>query len=161
MGSKEVPQGKREYLFQHLLTQLIDSANHMHRYESKPRQYGTDDVLFMVECHTLEAIGDNPSITNTELANLMGKSKSAISQTINKLIKKQLLTKVPHPDNNLNQLFELTQRGTVVYNYHREFDVQNYRAIQRILDEFSDEELEIHIKIQASMNKILKANAEQ
>ena len=160
MSNRQTPQGKREQLFQHLLTQLIDSANHIHRYESKPRQYGTEDVLFMVECHTLEAIGDNPSITNTELANLMGKSKSAISQTINKLIKKQLLIKVPHPDNNLNQLFELTQRGTIVYNYHREFDVQNYRAIQNILDGFSDEELAVHIKVQASINQILKANAE-
>lgn len=57
-------------------------------YESIPRKYGTDDELYMVEAHTINLIREKVKTNTSELATLTHKTKGAISQMIDKLIKK-------------------------------------------------------------------------
>ena len=72
---------------------FLASIRYSKRYDSSPRSYGTEDVLYAEECHTLELIGKYEGITITEIARRVGKTKSAISQMVDRLIKKGLLEK--------------------------------------------------------------------
>lgn len=55
-------------------------------YYSSRRDYGVGEKLTMLEVHYLTDIYDNPGITVTEIAKIWNRSKSAISQTVRKLI---------------------------------------------------------------------------
>lgn len=75
--------------------QLNDRANLLYKfamlysdYVAENQDYGTGDLISMVEVHTLTAIEDNPGISVTELALMWNRTKGAISQTVTKLEKK-------------------------------------------------------------------------
>ena len=64
---------------------LYDFVILYHNYIYSQHTYEAENCN-MMEIHTLTYIDDNPGITATELSKLWHKSKSAISQTIKKLI---------------------------------------------------------------------------
>ncbi len=53
-----------------------------------PLDYGTDDLLYRSEVHTLEVIEKNPGINVTGIAKALDLTKGAVSQTIRKLVEK-------------------------------------------------------------------------
>ena len=57
-------------------------------YIKKPHDYGTGEIISMVEVHILTIIEENPGITVTEVALGWNRTKGAISQTISKLEKR-------------------------------------------------------------------------
>ena len=54
----------------------------------KPKDYGTGDLLYIAEIHTITMVGNNHQINMTQLAEIMGVTRGAISQTIRKLVKR-------------------------------------------------------------------------
>jgi DNA-binding MarR family transcriptional regulator len=72
------------------LQELIDQfLKILHLYSvisRKPKDYGTGDLLYFSEIHTISMIGRNHSVNMTRLAELMGVTRGAISQTIRKLV---------------------------------------------------------------------------
>ena len=67
------------------LRELIDQfLRILHLYSvinRKPRDYGTGDMLYFTEVHTIAMVGRNRQINITKLAALMGVTKGAISHT--------------------------------------------------------------------------------
>ena len=78
--------------------------------QSIPRTYGTEDVMYMAEVHLLRDIRDTENASVTSLAEAQGKSKSAITQLVNKLEKKKLLKKDSMPGGR-NILLSLTDKA--------------------------------------------------
>ena len=54
-------------------------------YMNDTHDYGSGDMLSMVEIHTLTAIDDNPGITINQMAKMWHRTNGAISQTATKL----------------------------------------------------------------------------
>ena len=79
------------------LQQLIDMfLKILHLYSvinRKPQDYGTGDLLYFTELHTITVVGRNDDVNMTKLAEIMGVTKGAISQTIRKLVHKNLIVK--------------------------------------------------------------------
>lgn len=79
------------------LQDLIDQfLKILHLYgviNRKPRDYGTGDLLYLTEIHTLTMVAKNNGVNMTRLAEIMGVTKGAISQTIRKLAGKDLIIK--------------------------------------------------------------------
>ncbi|HEX2969957.1 MAG TPA: MarR family transcriptional regulator [Bacteroidales bacterium] len=79
------------------LQKLIDQfLKILHLYSvinRKPKDYGTGDMLYLTEIHTLIMISKNEHVNMTSLAEIMGVTKGAISQTIRKLVAKNLIVK--------------------------------------------------------------------
>jgi DNA-binding MarR family transcriptional regulator len=77
------------------LQQLIDQFHKILYLYSvigrKPKDYGTGDMLYFSEVHTISMIARNREINMTRLAEIMGVTKGAISQTISKLVAKKLI----------------------------------------------------------------------
>ena len=74
---------------------LLDTINRVAakilRLHAEPGEFGTGVKLFRSENHTVRTIGMNPGINVTTLAELMGVTKDAVSQTAGKLFHKGLV----------------------------------------------------------------------
>ena len=89
--------------------------------EKVPRSYGTDELLTSSEIHLTEIIGDNEGLSVTDLAKLLGVTKSAISQTLKRLEKKGLTTKEEDPENLSRSIVGLTSKGKAAYYAHKQW----------------------------------------
>ena len=135
---------------------IYKTSSLINTYESIPRKYGTDDELYMVEVHTLDIIGSNHYITISEIAIVTDRTRSAVSQNVDKLIKKDLLIKYRNPNNSREMILELTDRGKIVYHHHRKLDETEYRKHMQNLKEFTTEDFQTFTKIANGFNSGMK-----
>ena len=103
----------REEIFYEMIETIYEMSRKLNTYESVPRKYGTEDELYVVEAHTIELIGIHTITTVSELSKLTKKTKSALSQMVDKLIKKGLVIKYKNPDDHRQVMIELTNKGKV------------------------------------------------
>ena len=130
----------REEVFSELMESLYEISRKIASYESVPRKYGTEDELYMVEAHTINLIGNKIQTTSTELTELTKKTKGAISQMVDKLTKKGMIIKNKNPKDNREVILELSEKGKIVYEYHKKLDSVEYEKLLTKLDDFSDED---------------------
>ena len=106
----------------------------------------------MIEIHILTCIDDSPGITSTQLSKTWHKSKSAISQTIKKLIEGGYVEKRFMENNEKNAYLYVTEKGKRLSNIHKAYDVaditqttayliekcgeDDYNAFYRVLKEY-------------------------
>lgn len=127
--------GKHEDVLAHLSRIIAKSFE----LEKVPRDYGTGDLLYHSEIHTLHAIGVKPGLNVTQLAALLGVTKGAVSQVISKLSKKGLVDRYKEPENNKQVLLALTQKGQKAYSghvaYHKRIGDAFFTEIGKVTDE--------------------------
>jgi len=80
----------------------------------KPKDYGTGDLLYFTEIHTITVVGKNKKINITRLAEIMGVTKGAISQTVKKLVSKNLILKT-NLRNRKEINLSLTEKGRLAF----------------------------------------------
>ncbi len=144
---------------ENLTTQMIHKFERvMSKYnkaEKKPNGYGTNELLYKSEIHTIEAIGKNNKINVTQLAQYLGITKGAVSQMIDKLIKKGLVNKnMISPTENEVSL-ELTEKGILAYNGHETYHKELYAEISKRLSHLPDDNIEIFTDILSELEKFL------
>jgi len=108
--------------------------------ESIPRDFGSGDLLYKSEVHTLATIGYHPGINLTELSLEMNVSKSAISKFVKKLLDKNLIRKSMEKDNRKEVVFYLTQKGQIVFTGHEAFAKSTFSGIYELLNSLSQDE---------------------
>ncbi|MDP4146915.1 MAG: MarR family transcriptional regulator [Bacillota bacterium] len=121
--------------------------NKYNAWEKKPRYYGTRDLLYRSEVHTIDAIGKNNKINVTELAQYLGITKGAISQMVDKLIKKGMVNKKMVSDTENEVSLELTEKGALAYRGHEEYHKELYTEISEHLVHLSDKNVETFLDI--------------
>ncbi len=67
--------------------------------EKKPLDYGIGIRLHLTEVQTVAAIGDHPGVNITQLSEIMGVTRGATSQIVQKLSKKDLVTRIKQRNN--------------------------------------------------------------
>lgn len=105
------------------LMDLIDTINDQHKGGV---DFGTGHRLYPAEIHTVEAISDSPEITITRLAERMGVSKATISERINKLCDKGLVTKGSKASDAKAVPLYLTESGKAAYKGHADHHQQMF-----------------------------------
>lgn len=123
--------------------------------EKKPCDYGVGCLLHRSEIHTIDAIGRNPQINITDLSNYLGVTKSAISQMVDKLIKKDMLHKTVLSKSDTEVALSLTDKGKQVYKGHTEYHLHFRNDIDQILRTIPDESIETFCEIMNKLNAIL------
>lgn len=118
------------------------SLKAFNEFESIPRDFGTNDLLYASEIHTLQAIGKNPNINLTELSEELDISKSGTSKSITKLLKKNLITKSKLINNKKEVVFNLTDKGLIAYDQHEKFDKEVFLSIYELLSQLEKEQIE-------------------
>ena len=97
--------------------------------DRKPKDYGTGDLLYITEIHTITVVGKNKEINMTRLAEIMGVTKGAISQTVRKLVHKNFILK-SNTTNKKEFNLTLSEKGNVV--------LKGQESFQRELFEFAE-----------------------
>lgn len=147
-----------------LLYQLNEKANLLYKfvmlysdYTAENQDYGTGELINMVEVHTLTAIEDHPGINVTELALMWNRTKGAISQTATRLEKKGLIERRKNASNaKIVELFP-TERGIRLSQAHKRYDSVE---VSKTLDELvragcTSEELDAFFKVVSKYIDIL------
>ncbi|QOR35191.1 MarR family transcriptional regulator [Clostridium sp. 'deep sea'] len=119
--------------YESIIKLYFKSVREFNEFESTPRDFGTGDLLYSSEIHTLQAIGNNSSINLTELADKLDISKSGTSKFVRKLLDKGLITKSKHVGNKKEVVFNLTEKGLVAYLGHEAFSNETFDSIYKVL----------------------------
>lgn len=131
----------------------------INKYNTKtksPKQYGTEHLLYSSEVHMIEVIGHHNALTTTQIANLQGITKGAVSQTTSKLNKKNLIKKELSPDGNNEVLISLTETGQIIYKNHANYHKQMIIKLVSLASELSFDSKEIILKILDTIEKSLE-----
>lgn len=117
-------------------------------YLSSSQDYGTGNVVSMVEVHTLTHIYDNPGITVTQLANYWKRTKSAISQTVGKLEKRGLIVRKGNENNKKIVELYVTEEGKKLSTAHKAYDlIELSRTLEDLLKTCTYEEIDAFYKV--------------
>lgn len=154
----KIKMGKRNYSeFASLMERMIHKYN---QWESIKRNYGTDDLLSRAEIHTIVAIGNNPGINVTKLAEILGITKGAASQMIYKLRDKKTVEKKISPASDTEVILTLTEKGMINYSthekYHKETNDESLELLKDIPDPVYDSILKYLSAFENNIEKKLK-----
>ena len=124
----------------------------MVREDSLPHHYG-NDTLYQAEGEIVNLIAAHPGITVTDLGDLLKRTVSACSQIVRKLRDKGLVEQTRNPENNRLYNLALTESGRKVYEARHAFNLECQAITFRLLEGFSEEELEAHLRVQQVLNQ--------
>lgn len=128
------------------LQNLIDQfLKILHLYSiigRKPKDYGTGDLLYFTEIHTITMVGKNMEINMTRLAEIMGVTKGAISQTIRKLVNKNYILK-SNSTNRKEVNLRLSEKGKLVYKRQESFQKELFTFAATLYDKARPEDREM------------------
>ena len=108
-------------IYEEILQKLEKVIVMMESMHTPSLSFGTGVLMHTKEIHTVQAIGRHPGINVTKLAENAGVTKGAVSQTINKLVRKGLVRKTHLPGNNKEIILELTNLGQIGFQNHEKF----------------------------------------
>jgi DNA-binding MarR family transcriptional regulator len=108
----------------------------------KPKDYGTGDLLYFTEIHTITMVGNNREINMTQLAEMMGVTRGAISQTIHKLVHKNLILK-SNSTNKKEVNLKLSEKGNVVYKGQESFQKELFTFAGTLYEQASPEDRDL------------------
>jgi len=126
--------------FSKLMDVLFEGSRVINKYQSKPRTYGSNMKLYMAEMHLLAIIKEKEGLTVTELAEYANITKSAITQTTNKLEEKELIKKIRNEIYHKEINLYTTNKGKNACEYHSKLDRKNYLNVMNKMDDFTVEE---------------------
>ncbi len=123
--------------------------------EKKPLDYGVGCLLYRAEIHTIDAIGGHAQINITGLSNYLGVTKSAVSQMIDKLVKKGMVNKHVLSKSDTEVALSLTDNGKQVYAGHAAHHKEFYHAIDQILATVPEEDIKVFCEIMNKLDSLL------
>lgn len=107
---------------------LLDTICKFDERDSKERNFGTDVNIHHSEIHMIKFIKENTNLHISAIARKLGITRGAVSQTINRLQKKGLITKEMNEVNNSKLIVKLTHKGESAYlnheNYHKQYEIR-------------------------------------
>lgn len=116
-------------------------------YINERHNYSSDEKLTMLEAHLLTDICDAPNMTVTTLAHAWHRSTSATSQTIHKLIKKELIERVNSKEDAKVFFLKPTKKGLHISNAHKRYDsLDIIKTFKSLKHDLSPEELDTMFK---------------
>ena len=104
---------------------------------STPMDFGTGDLLYPAEVHTLAAVARTPGLNLTELALAMNVSKSAVSKVVKKLLNKGLVIKGSIETNQKEVIFHLTAKGESAVLGHEAFEQKTFAGVNELLQKLT------------------------
>jgi len=117
----------------------------LHTYsvlDKKPKDYGTGDLLYVSEIHAIHYIGTNPEINMTQLAEMSGITKGAISQTVKRLVSKRYVAR--YKSRNKKEVnLRLSDKGYVINQKYEQFEKEKFVFAEKLYNNASKENIEL------------------
>lgn len=131
----------RQKISQEIVERFIRLANKYRQLEKIPVEYGTDQMLYHSERHMLDQIGDHPEMNMSEFARVMGVTRGAVSQVVQKLESKGVVKRRRSIDNQKEVFLELTATGRQVYRKHQQINKASIQPLVEELNKYSDDKV--------------------
>ncbi|SMC95804.1 MarR family winged helix-turn-helix transcriptional regulator [Sporomusa malonica] len=125
-----------------IMEKMFRAFNEMNESAKQPRDYGTGQLLYQSEIHTVSTICNHKQVNASELAQIMGITKGAITQVVNKLIQKGLVEKYNLPGNKKEVYFSPTESGRIANKAHCRYHEEIHGHVIGYLGELDEEKLE-------------------
>ena len=126
----------------------------------KPKDYGTGDLLYFTELHTITVVARNDEVNMTQLAEIMGVTKGAISQTIRKLVHKSLILKT-NITNRKEVNLRLSEKGRKILKAQESFQNEIFTFAGELYEKARPEDREtvrrLFLAIAGNMENRVKA----
>lgn len=136
---------------------VYDFVIRYHSYIYANHGYGSGYEFTMMEIHTLTYIADNPGVTITELSGIWCKTKSAVSQTVKKLVDMDLVERQCKENNSKTILLSATDKGKRISNVHKAYDVADItQTTNYLLSRCSEQDLEAFYRVLEVYTELLQ-----
>ena len=89
-----------------------------------------------------------------KLSGLLEVSRSAVTQSVRRLIKKDLVSFEFAPDNEKNKYLILSKKGVGVFNVHKEQQEHIEKTIFSVLRNYSEEDLQMVMKLMDDVEQV-------
>lgn len=126
---------------------LVELFNEILTIEKTALQSGPFKDLSITEMHVIEEIGLTPR-TMTEVADRVGVTVGTLTTSINRLVKKEYVTRNRSKEDRRFVEIELTRKGKLAYRVHESF---HNEMVEYMIEELSNEDYEILI---ASLTRV-------
>lgn len=110
--------------------------------QKTPKDYGVGVLLYPSEIHTIAVIGLNPDINCMKLSKKMGVTRGAISQIVNRLEKKNLISKYKKEDNKKEVYLKLEELGIIAYQNQKNIGDKFYKELYKKVEGASQNDIE-------------------
>ncbi|MFD6511283.1 MarR family winged helix-turn-helix transcriptional regulator [Bacillus sp. NPDC060175] len=125
-------------------------------YIKTARDYGTGEIITMVEVHTLTVIEESPGITVTDVALGWNRTKGAVSQIITKLEKRSLVIRKKEAGNAKTVHLYVTDKGNLLSKAHKDYDIKELTGADKTLRKsFTTEEINVFYKVMQKYTELL------
>ncbi len=126
--------------------------------DKKPKEYGTGDLLYVSEIHAIYSIGCNPEINITQLAEFLGVTKGAISQTVKRLVTKRYIARY-YGRNKKEVNLRLSDKGFIICQGYQTFNKEMLHFAEELYENASPADIRMVKRlfqtIYENMKKIL------
>lgn len=113
-----------------------------------------DKSITINDVHLIDLIGRNQPVNLVKLSELLEVSRSAITQSVRRLIKKELVAFEFAQNNEKNKYLRLSERGVGVFNIHKEQQEHIEKAIFSVLRNYSEEDIQIVMKLMDDVEQV-------
>jgi DNA-binding MarR family transcriptional regulator len=108
--------------------------------DKRPKDFGTGDLLYVSEIHAIHYIGGNPEINMTQLAELSGVTRGAISQTVKRLVSKRYIARY-RVKNNKEVNLRLSDKGYLINQRYEDFERERFVFAEKLYENASKEDI--------------------
>ena len=113
-----------------------------------------DKSITLNEVHLIVVIGKNQPLNLVKLSELLKVSRSAITQSVRRLIQKNLVVFDFAPNNGKNKYLRLSEKGIVVFKIHKEQQAYIEESVFSVLNNYSEEELQTVVEVMVDIEKV-------
>lgn len=99
-------------------------------------------------------IGKNQPLNLVKLSELLKVSRSAITQSVRRLIQKNLVVFDFAPNNGKNKYLRLSEKGIEVFKIHKEQQAYIEESVFSVLNNYSEEELQTVVKLMDDIENV-------
>ena len=125
-----------------LIEDIYALTNRVNQVKNKELHFSDLPMINMAALHLMEVIEENPNNNASELAELLGITKGALSQQVKKIEMKGLVERSYVDGNNKEVMFQLTDTGRKVHQAHEEIYRTFYVQMDELLDQYDGTEIE-------------------
>lgn len=121
--------------------------NKINQMQKKSVTFKNGIVLNTSMIHLIEAIGNNEDANFSDLANILGITRSAVSQQMPKLIDEALVIRYQKDSNEKEYFMKLTAKGKEIYDEHKDIHRQMNEKILNSLEGYTKEDIESFMEV--------------
>ena len=143
---------KKEFIvFNNRFNRFILAFDQLKKNQHKS---SVDKSITLNEVHLIVVIGKNQPLNLVKLSELLEVSRSAITQSVRRLIQKNLVFFDFDSNNGKNKYLRLSEKGIEIFKVHKEQQAYIEESVFSVLNNYSEEELQTVVKLMDDIEKV-------